>query len=281
MINIDTTLTHKEKLLSESNESKFYTWYLETNRQNDIKNQQNLIVDAQNVKNYLLGEIEKLPKRSNFLLKKLEKNIEQNFRGLHRQKEMIGFLDEIMDGSNSSALLYWCKSTRKQGVEKLQKQYIKQEYSIDIFSGKEHNLTSNGPNSLRLNLKTGQLLKGVRKNDEKHSKSVDGFVNYNQVKDEKVIYTFQKVTTDDGGGTNSVEVEAIVMVKTMLLNTKINVNSPYWVLLLDGPYWLRKQHKDDIKNRFEKLLKKQTDKIIICTSDTLKSELEKRELLKY
>ena len=33
MINIDTTPTQKEKLLDE-----FYKWYLETNRQNDIKN---------------------------------------------------------------------------------------------------------------------------------------------------------------------------------------------------------------------------------------------------
>ena len=280
MINIDTTLTHKEKLLSESNESKFYTWYLETNRQNDIKNQQNLIVDAQNVKNYLLGEIEKLPKRSNFLLKKLEKNIEQNFRGLHRQKEMIGFLDEIMDGSNSSALLYWCKSTRKQGVEKLQKQYIKQVHSIDIFSGKEHNLTSNGPNSIRLNLKTGQLLNG-EKTAGKTSKSADGFINPNQIENEKRIYTVQKVTTDEGGSTNSVEEEIITMIYTTILNIENYNNSPYWCFILDGPYWLRKDHKKDTKNRFEKLIEKQRDKIIICTSDTLKSELEKRELLKY
>ena len=280
MINIDTTPIQKEKLLDESNKSKFYKWYLETNRQNDIKNQQNLIVDAQNVKNYLLGVIEKLPKRSNFLLKKLIKNIQEGFRGQDRPKDIIGILNEILDPNNSSALLYWCKSTRKQGVEKLQKQYIKQVHSIDIFSGKEHNLTPNGPNSIRLNLENGELLNG-KKTTGKTSKSADGFINPNQIEKEKLIYTVQKVTTDEGGGTNSVEEEIITMINTSILNNENYKNSPYWCFILDGPYWLRKDHKKDTKNRFEKLIEKQTNKIIICTSDTLKSELEKRELLKY
>ena len=229
--------------------NSFYDWFLETNRQNDIKEQQKLVDVAQPTKDYFLGKIPKLPKGSIFLGEKLIKNIEDGFRGQLFPKTIIGFLDEIMDPNNSSSKLLWCKSVRKQGVEKLQRQFLLNEYKIKILSGKKNGISAAGDNSYRFDLTTGELLKGVKKIQGKTSKSMDGIPVFETP---NKGFVFQKVTTDNGGGTDSVEVElieTIVAAKKCVNNLK---NDNFFVFIADGPFYQRKQHKTDKKTRFEK-----------------------------
>lgn len=254
----------------------FYNWFLETNRQNDIKEQQKLVDAAQHTKEFFLGKTSKLPKESVFLGEKLIKNIKEGFRGQLCPKDVIGILDEIMDPNNSSAKLHWCKSVRKQGVEKLQRQFLLENYKIQILAGKNHNITASGDDSYRFDLKTGELLKGVRKIQGKTSKSMDGVV---VVKTTSKVWTFQKVTTDNGGSTDSVEaelIETIYAAKKCVNDLKIE---DYFVFISDGPFYQRKQHKTDKKTRFEKLYELSEKQIIVATSDTLFYELSERNLI--
>jgi hypothetical protein len=256
--------------------NSFYDWFLETNRQNDIKEQQKLVDAAKLTKDYLEGKITKLPKGSVFLLEKLTKNIQEDFRGLLVPKTTIGILDEILDPSNSSAKLQWCKSVRKQGVEKHQRQFLLNEYKIKILAGKKNGISAAGDNSYRFDLTTGELLKGVKKIQGKTSKSMDGIPVF---KTPNKGFVFQKVTTDNGGGTDSVEVElieTIIAAKKCVNNLK---NDNFFVFIADGPFYQRKQHKTDKKTRFEKIYELSEKQIIIATSDTLCDELKKRGLI--
>jgi hypothetical protein len=258
------------------NKITFYNWFLETNRQNDIKEQQKLVEIAPLVKDYFLGKISKLPSGSIFLAQKLEKNIRDGFRGQLVSKDIIGFLDEIMDPNNSSAKLLWCKSVRKQGVEKLQRQFLFEKYKIKVLAGKKHEITASGDNSYRFDLKTGELLKGVRKVQGSTSKSMDGRV---VVKTPLKVWTFQKVTTDNGGGTDSVETELIETIHAAKKCVNELKTQDYFVFISDGPFYERKQYKSDKKTRYEKLYELSEERIIIATSNTLSHELEKRGLI--
>lgn len=261
-------------------EDKFYEWFLKVNKDQDIKEQKKLIIAASYLKLFYLGQLEKLPKDTVFLYDKLEKNIQNSFRGQARIKTTIEICDEILDNNNSSALLLWAKSVRKQGVEKLQVRYVKENYHIEILSGKKNNLSPSGPNSVKLHLKTGELIFGGKKIQGEHTKSVDGIINPKQVNSNSIIYTVQKVTTDDGGNTNSVEEEIIHYIKAAEINTNSIQNSPHWLFLLDGPYWQRKQYKKDRLNRFQKIYQNDNPKVIICTSNTIFQELSQKKLLK-
>ena len=256
--------------------NNFYDWFLETNRQNDIKEQQKLVDVAQPTKDYFLGKIDKLPKESVFLAEKLIKNIRDGFRGQLFPKDIIGFLDEIMDPNNSSSKLLWCKSVRKQGVEKLQRQFLVEKYKIKIFAGKKNNITASGDYSYRFDLKTGELLKGARKVQGKTAKSMDGYI---AVKTPVKVWTFQKVTTDNGGGTDSVEVELIETIRAAKKCVNDLKSKDYFAFIADGPFYQRKQHKTDKKTRFETLCELAEEQIIIANSDTLCDALKKRGLI--
>lgn len=253
----------------------FYDWFLDTNRKSDIEEQQKLVIAAGFLKDYLLGKIPKLPKGSIFLANKLKKNIEQGFRGQLIKKTVIGHLDEILDPNISCSKLHWAKSVRKQGVEKLQRKYLHEKFQIEILAGKQNGLTASGENSYRLNLETGELMKGVRKIPGVHSKSMDG---KNRIKNINLWY-FQKVTTDDGGGTDTVEIETIDLIKAAKKCVHDRKSSNVFIILTDGPFWQRKQYKKDKKTRFEKLHDLSENQIIVATSDTLLNELKERNLI--
>lgn len=254
----------------------FYNWFLETNRQNDIKEQQKLVDAAQPTKEFFLEKISELPKGSVFLGEKLIKNIKEGFRGQLCPKDVIGILDEIMDPNNSSAKLHWCKSVRKQGVEKLQRKFLSDKFGIKIFAGKKYGVTASGINSYRFELSTGEFLQGVRKTQGKTSKSMDGKT---PIKNPNNAWTFQKVTTDNGGGTDSVEAEVIETINAAKKCIHNLGSSDFYIFLLDGPFYQRKQYKTDKKTRFEKLFELSENQIIVATSDTLSDELKKRDLI--
>jgi hypothetical protein len=255
---------------------KFYPWFLETNRLSDIKEQLKLVEAAQPTKDFITGKISKLPKGYTYLYNKLIKNIQESFRGMARPKTTVEILDEILNINNSSALLHWCKSVRKQGVEKLQRKYLKDKFNIQINAGEKYGVTASGPNSFRFSLETYELLKGVKKTQGKSTKSMDGWIS---LKDLCKGWTFQKVTTDNGGSTDSVEAEVIETVKAAKKNIELNKSSDKFIFLLDGPFYQRKQFKSDKKTRFEKIYELSENDVIIATSDTLFDELKKRNLI--
>jgi len=257
----------------------FYDWYLETNRQLDISEQKKLVEIAKPTKDFYLNKLDKLPKGCVFLSKKLLKNIQEQFRGQLRPKDIIGILDEILDENNSSAALLWCKSVRKQGVEKLQRIFLKENYGINILSGKKNGVTPSGSNSFRFNLETGDFVQGQRKIPGKFTKSMDG---YFFILCESVlikVWIFQKVTTDNGGGTDNVEEEVIQALSTIKKFKSLKKTSDKFVFLLDGPFYQRKQYKTDKTTRFERIYDLSDNDIIVATSDSLKSELSKRNLV--
>jgi hypothetical protein len=253
----------------------FYDWFLDTNRHEDIKEQEKLIDAAKQLKDYFTNGKNKIPKNSIFLYRKLIKNIQEGFRGQIVIKNVIGILDEIIDPNNSSSKLYWCKSVRKQGVEKLQRKYLKEIYKVEILSGKENGVTPSGPNSFRFKLDDYEFVKGAKKIQGKTTKSMDGFINLESgVKG----WTFQKVTTDNGGATDSVEAEVYETIKAVKNYFKIKNSSDKFIFILDGPFYQRKQYKSDDTTRFGKLYNFSDDNILIVTSDSLLDELKKRGL---
>jgi hypothetical protein len=243
--------------------SNFYNFYLENNRIKDIKNQQELVGSAKLIKLFLEKKINKLPKKHKWLFDKLQKNITNHFRGQLVNKDILGIIEEILDPTNSSAKMHWSKSPRKQGVENIQKNYLKSTYGIDLTL-----LSKSGKESIKFNSITGELVSGINRK-QNYTKTLDGKISNLSVDN----YTFQKVTTDDGGSTNSVEDEVFSTINSALLNQEY-----YIIFILDGPYWDRNSSECKSKKRFEVIYEKSTDRVIICSSDTLTSELSKRNI---
>ena len=243
--------------------STFYNFYLESNRTKDVINQQECVDAAKNVKLLLDGQISVLPSENNWLIEKLDKNIKNNYRGQLTPKDILGIVNEILDPNNSSAKMLWAKSPRKQGVEDIQQKYLKSVYNIDLVL-----LPKSGKNSFRFNSLTGDISNGTKRS-QNHTKTLDGKISNLNVPN----FTFQKVTTDDGGSTNSVEDEVYATIDASLLKKEHFV-----IFILDGPYWNRTSSEDSTKTRFDVIYTKSTDKVIICNSDTLISELSKRNI---
>jgi hypothetical protein len=241
----------------------FYNFYLENNRNKDIINQQELVDSAKSIKSFLNKETTKLAKKDKWLFDKLQKNITDCFRGQLVNKNILGIIDEILDPTNSSAKMHWSKSPRKQGVEDIQQNYLKFTYGIDL-----NLLSKSGKNSIKFNSITGELVSGVSRK-QNHTKTLDGKISNLSVDN----YTFQKVTTDDGGSTKSVEDEVFSTINSALLKQE-----NYIIFILDGFYWDKNSTEDKSKTRFDVIYAKSTDKVIICNSDTLLSELSKRNI---
>jgi hypothetical protein len=243
--------------------SNFYNFYLENNRIKDVINQQELVDSAKSIKSLLTKQTTKLPKKHKWLFDKLQKNITNRFRGQLVNKDILGIIDEILDPTNSSAKMHWSKSPRKQGVEDIQKNYLKSTYGIDLTL-----LSKSGQKSIKFNSITGDLVSGISRK-QNHTKTLDGKISNLSVDN----YTFQKVTTDDGGSTNSVEDEVFSTINSALLKQEYHI-----IFILDGFYWNKNSSEDKSKTRFDVIYEKSTDKVIICNSDTLTSELSKRNI---
>lgn len=251
------------------NELNFYDFFLMKNREKDIFFQKKLIESASEYKKSLLDFNFKLNSKHNWIKEKLEKNVLHGFRGLLIEKNILQILDEILDPNNSSAKLLWSKSPRKSGIENIQVEYWKEKLNIDLKVGKNNGITANGKNSYRFS-HDGEFLTGVVKNKKNNTKSLDGKFLDNW-------YAMLKVTTDDGGSTASVEDEIITTITACKKFLKKNPSDEKsFAFVLDGPYWQRKDNQDKSKTRFEVLYEESEDKLIICTSDTIKSELNLR-----
>jgi len=242
----------------------FTEFFLNYGVNQDLINQQELIRAANSIKELLLTPpytLDKLPKSHRWLLDKINKQLIH--RGCSRDRSIIKICDEILDETNSSALLLYAKSPRKQGVEVVQRSYVLDTYGIEILAGKKHSLCSNGLNSVRISV-SGELLSGVKMNRKLHRKSFDGFIGT------KKNLVFQKVTTDNGGSTDSVFTEVLETIESCIKYITMNPHSENkFIFLLDGDYWGRKDLTTDEFTRFENLKTFENDKLFVCSSDTL------------
>lgn len=257
----------------------FYEYYLEQNRIKDIQNQKECINAAISIKLFLLNNVQKLSQKHKWLYEKLVKNIENNFRGQLVKKNVLEIIDEIIDINNSSSKLFWSKSPRKQKVEELQRNFISLNYGLTILAGKKHGICQSGLNSYRFIFDTSQFKKGINKKEGSTTKSIDGILESEELNSRLKYWVFQKVTTDDGGSTNSVEEEVIETIKVANRNVENFEEENVFIFLLDGPYWERKQFKTDDKTRFGKINSMSSNRVIVCNSNNIKEELIIRNLI--
>lgn len=258
----------------------FYNYYLEQNRIKDIQNQQDCVEAAKSIKMFLTGIFQKLPNKHKWLYEKLKKNIQDTYRGQLVVKDVVGIIDEIIDVNNSSSKLYWAKSPRKQKIEELQRDFISLTHGLTILAGKQFGVCASGDDSYRFINETSEFKKGINKKGGETTKSMDGMLKQDELNTDWKCWFFGKVTTDDGGSTNSVEEEVIETIKVANKNVNTFAEQNVFIFLLDGPYWERKQYKKDVKTRFEKILDMSSDRVIVCNSNTIKNELIKRNLIK-
>jgi hypothetical protein len=258
----------------------FYDYYIEENRIKDIKNQKDCITAAKSIKLWLEGEIKSIPKKHKWLSDKLFKNIRDNYRGQFVKKDVLGIINEIIDPTNSSSKLYWSKSPRKQNVEQMQRDYIRLHHGLNILFGKTYNICASGNNSYRFMSDTFEFKKGIKKTEGSTTKSMDGRLESGILNTLSDCWTFQKVTTDDGGSTNSVEEEVIKTIQIVNKHFDKFDSQNIFIFILDGPYWGRKQYKEDNKTRFEKIVEISSNNVIVCDSNNIKDELRKRGLIK-
>jgi hypothetical protein len=265
--------------LKKKDMGNFYNYYLEQNRIKDIQNQKECVEAAKSIKLYLTGSIQKLPQKYNWLYEKLTKNIEDNYRGQLVVKNIIGIIEEIIDMNNSASKLYWSKSPRKQKIEEIQRNFISFTHGLTILAGKQFGVCASGNDSYRFIYETSEFKKGINKKEGITTKSMDGLILQTELNTDLKCWVFQKVTTDDGGSTNSVEEEVIETIKVANKNVNNFPVQNIFVFLLDGPYWERKQYKKDNKTRFEKIFEMSSGYVIVCNSNTIKSELIKRKII--
>jgi hypothetical protein len=263
----------------KTNTQTFYEYYLEQNRIKDLKNQEECVNAAQSIKLFLTGETQSLPENCKWLFDKINKNIRDNYRGQLVKKDVLGIIEEILDNENSSSKLHWSKSPRKQKVEELQREFISQNHDIIISAGKGNGVCSSGKNSYRFIYETAEFKKGLNKKEGLTTKSMDGIITLPETKTGEKFWVFQKVTTDDGGSTNSVEEEVIKTINVVKKYTENFITKNIFIFLLDGPYWERKQYKKDSETRFQKIHKLSSNTVIICNSNTIKNELIKRNFI--
>jgi hypothetical protein len=251
--------------LSTISYSSFFDWFMEERIRAAIQNQKNCVASARVIKDYLDGKIKKIPSKDKWLYNKITNNNNATSFYLVKNTDSYKLLREIIDPNNSSSKKLFAKPFMKQGVEDTQLFYLKDKYSIESNRGKCAKLpiTANGENSYRFT-NEGEFKKGIKKTN-KTSKSIDSCIFIDATK----FWITQKVTTDDGGATNSVNDDIIKFLKPNLLFLSNNPSTAdIFVYLLDGPYWKRKNRKSDKYNRIELLQKEFNSKnIIICDSD--------------
>lgn len=239
--------------LPTSNFNNFFEWFEKERISKTKLNTQECITSAKN----LIKNIDS--KKDSWLKIKIQNYTNRN--GFNVDVKII--LKKIVNDEFFAAT--FSKPFMKQGVEDTQLFYLKDKYSIDSNRGKlnEFPITANGKNAYRFT-NEGEFKKGIEKTN-KTSKSIDSLIFINNER----FWATQKVTTDDGGATNSVNDDIIKFLKPNILFLNTNpTNTDKFVYLLDGPYWKRKNKKNDKYNRLELLQKEfQHDNIIICDSD--------------
>jgi hypothetical protein len=237
----------------------FYLWFQNVNKEKDLHNQKELITNAIGLQKKIETNDE-LTDGEKKLFQKINHRVNKN--GILRTVSFQSILGEILDSNNSSSLWLYQKSPRKQGVEKLQVQFLKEKYNILLLAGKENNLTPNGPNSIRMS-KDGELIFGGKKNYRNHCKSFDS-----KLDEESLV--FQKVTTDDGGSTDSVYEEVISTLEACKLYFHKHPDSSYkFIFLLDGPFWERNEHKNLTRRKNLIQIVDNYPQIFICKSNNL------------
>jgi hypothetical protein len=242
----------------------FFDWFRADRTYDTLINQLDCVEDAKVIKTYLNGDLKKLPKRVEWLYNKLtnENNDPSNYLV---ETSLMKLIDEIIDPNNASSKKHFAKSAMKQGVEGKQLYYINQRYGMEFHHGSKSEIPicASGKNSYRFT-NEGEFKKGINKSNST-SKSMDSLYIQNVIK----FWTTQKVTTDDGGATNSGNDDIIKFLKPNMLYLNKNPNtSERFVYLLDGPYWERKNRKDDKLNRIELLRSEfKHPNIIIMNSD--------------
>lgn len=233
--------------------TNFFEWFKKERVSKTKSNTKNCIISAQN----LTENVDS--KKDVWLKTKIQNYINRN--GFSVKLESI--LNKIIIDVYFAAM--FAKPFMKQGVEDTQLFYLKDKYSIESNRGKSDKfpITANGENSYRFT-NEGEFKKGIKKTN-KTSKSIDSliFISNNR------FWITQKVTTDDGGATNSVNDDIIKFLKPNMLFLKKNINNTdKFVYLLDGPYWKRKNRKTDKYNRLELLQNEfKNENVIICDSD--------------
>jgi hypothetical protein len=246
--------------------NSFFDWFKADRTYDTLNNQLNCISAAKVIKNYLNGNLKKLPNEVKWLYNKLtnENNDPTNYLV---EMSLMKLIDEIIDPNNASSKKHFAKPSMKQGVENKQIFYLKERYGMKFNHGSTAKIPicASGANSYRFTSE-GEFKKGIKKSNHT-SKSIDSlFINDVDV---TKFWTTQKVTTDNGGATNSVNDDIIKFLKPNMLYLKKNPNtSERFVYLLDGPYWERKNRKDDELNRIELLREEyKHPNIIIMNSD--------------
>lgn len=242
----------------------FWEWFKSDRIYEGLMNQIEVVEHAKIIKKYIDNYLEKIPSTVKWLYKKLT-NENNNPINYLVETSLIGLVDEIIDPNNASSKKHFAKYVMKQGVEGKQLFYLKQRYGLEFYHGKSADIPicASGKNSYRFT-NDGEFKQGIKKTNGT-SKSMDSLYINNMIK----YWTTQKVTTDDGGATNSVNDDIIKFLKPNMLYLKKNSNTnERFVYLLDGPYWLRKNCKDDKLNRIELLrLEFNHPNIIIMNSD--------------
>jgi hypothetical protein len=253
------------KYLLTNEYSSFFDWFINERIRGTRQNQQECIDSAKCILDFLNKKINKIPHQHKWLYNKLTNDNNTSDFYLVDNTDLYKLLNEIIDINNSSSKKLFAKPYMKQGVEDTQLFYLKNKYGINSNRGgkSEIPITANGINSYRFT-NDGEFKKGIKKTN-KTSKSIDSLICIGNTK----FWVTQKVTTDDGGATNSVNDDIIKFLKPNLLFLNNNLkNTDKFVYLLDGPYWIRKNRKSDKYNRIQLLQKEFKHKnIIICDSD--------------
>lgn len=239
--------------LSTKNYTDFFQWFEKERIKKTKLNVENCIKSANNL-------IENLNNKKDLWLKiKIENYIHRNGFNISIEDVLLKISKDFLFAA------HFAKPFMKQGVEDTQLFYLQDKFGINYNRGKSSDfpITANGHNSYRFT-NDGEFKKGIKKTN-KTSKSIDSIIFIGN----KKFWTTQKVTTDDGGATNSVNDDIIKFLKPNILFLENNPNnSDKFVYLLDGPYWKRKNRKDDKYNRLEILQREFKHKdIIICDSD--------------
>lgn len=258
----------KKSMLIEPNPNHydtFFDWFIDKRVYGNKLNQMEVVSHAKIVKKFLTGELLKLPSNVKWLHEKLTNSNNRPENYLVDGVSPLTLCNEIINPRNATSKKLFAKPYMKQSVEEDQLKYLHIKYNLEFSRGKNgyFPITASGVNSYRFT-KDGQFQKNIKRTNNT-SKSIDSILIHNDYR----FWTTQKVTTDDGGATNSVNDDIVKFLRPnhIYLN-KFGTSNEFFLYLLDGPFWKRKDRQSDIYNRIETLKHQFSHpNIIICDSD--------------
>jgi len=244
----------------------FDDWFVEKVRYGNAINQMEVIESAKVIKRFINNDIDKIPSKHKWLYNKItnENNLPENY--IVPYTDTLKLCNEILNPRNASSKKLFSKAYMKQGVEADQIEYLDKKYNLLFSRGIDgyFPITANGKNSYRFT-KNGEFKQNIKKTNNT-TKSIDSCLYHK----ENVYWTTQKRTGPDGGATNSVQDDIVKFLRynKLYLEKKESTNNWFFLYLLDGPYWQRKDRNTDMYNRIETLqFEYNHPKIIITTSD--------------